>query len=314
MNQNFPNTSMNLIITAGSTYLDIDAYACCVAMAELLQLQGQKAIAYSTAPCNYSVCKSLTTEAPVEKNIPVDIDAENTGYIIVDVSDPEFLKKSVPLEKVVAVYDHHVGFEEYWQSRIGEQARIEFIGAAATLIFRQWKKAGLEKQMAHSTARLLIAAILDNTLNLTSSNTTREDIDAFNELCAHANVDEGWCAGYFSEVQKNVEADLKNALFNDLKNVRDNPVLPPLVAQLCIWDAGSIWEKLSQIRQWFAEFSDSWMINVIDLKNGCSWFVCDYAVYQKKIESVFQIQFDSGIAQLPKSYLRKEIIKKTKSI
>ena len=303
-----------IIVTAGSNYLDIDAYACCVALRELLVLKGENAVAYSHAKGNYSVCKSLWEEGQILNALPDGFSPEASRYLIVDVSDPEYLKAAVPLDRVSEVYDHHVGFEDYWQRHIGEGAHIEFIGAAATLIYRQWKKAGLEKQMAHSTARLLIAAILDNTLNLTSSNTTREDIDAFNELCTHANVDEGWCAGYFSEVQKNVEADLKNALFNDLKNVRDNPVLPPLVAQLCIWDAGSIWEKLSQIRQWFAEFSDSWMINVIDLKNGCSWFVCDYAVYQKKIASVFQIQFDSGIAQLPKSYLRKEIIKKTKSI
>ena len=33
------------IITAGSTYLDIDAYACMVALAELLSLQGKGAVA-----------------------------------------------------------------------------------------------------------------------------------------------------------------------------------------------------------------------------------------------------------------------------
>ena len=32
-----------IIITAGSIYLDIDAYACCVAMAELLQQKGENA-------------------------------------------------------------------------------------------------------------------------------------------------------------------------------------------------------------------------------------------------------------------------------
>ena len=39
-----------IVITAGSSYLDIDAYACMVAMSELLNWQGIKAIAYSDAP------------------------------------------------------------------------------------------------------------------------------------------------------------------------------------------------------------------------------------------------------------------------
>ena len=133
----------NIIITAGSTYLDIDAYACMVAMAELLNLQGIHALAYSFAPCNYSVCSSLTMEDQILRELPSDISEETARYIIVDVSDPEFLENSVSLERVTEVYDHHVGFEEYWQSRIGDGSHIEFIGAAATLIYREWKKSGL---------------------------------------------------------------------------------------------------------------------------------------------------------------------------
>ena len=61
------------IITAGSTYLDIDAYACMVGLSELLQLRGENVIAYSTAPCNYSVCKSLIEDGQVFKELPSDL-------------------------------------------------------------------------------------------------------------------------------------------------------------------------------------------------------------------------------------------------
>lgn len=303
--------STNIIITAGSTYLDIDAYACCVAMAELLRLKGKKALAYSIAPCNYSVCKSLMEDGQIVRSLPLDFSEETSDYIIVDVSDPEFLKKSVPLERVVAVYDHHVGFEEYWQSRIGEGAQIEFIGAAATLIYRQWQKAGLTDKMQPATVRLLIAAILDNTLNLTSANTTAEDLKVFHELCRKQNITEAWCASYFSEVQENVEADLENAIFGDIKTVRNNPVLPPKVAQICVWNADSILSKLAKIRALFTELPDSWMINIIDIKHQCCYFVCDDSHHQTEIERVFDIQFASGVAKTQALYLRKEIIKKT---
>lgn len=299
-----------LVITAGSTYLDIDAYACCVALKELLELKGEKAIAYSTAACNYSVCASLMEEGQIADVLPSGYEAEDLNYIIVDVSDPVYIKNSVPLDRVIEVYDHHAGFEEYWASRIGDRSHIEFIGAAATLIYRKWKEAGLQDQMSRSSALLLIAAILDNTLNRTSANTTAEDIEVFRELCRKENIGEEWCASYFSEVQANVEADLKTALFNDIKTISNHTVLPTRVAQLCVWDAGSILEALPEIRQWFREREDSWMMNVIDMKHRCSYFVCDDVYHQKEIEKVFGVTFEAGVARTPVSYLRKEIIKK----
>lgn len=296
-----------VVVTAGANYLDIDAYACMIAMAELLRLQGVEAVAWSDAPCNYSVCPSLVEEGLVCKERP----SENARYIIVDVSDPEYLALSVPLDRVAAVYDHHVGFEGYWQARIGGDARIEFIGAAATLIYRDWKKAGMQERMAPATARLLAAAILDNTLDLTSANTTQEDRDAFRELCILAELGADWRGEYFSEVQRIVERDLKNALLGDLKTVRGNPVLPPYVAQLCVWDAESILARLEEIRGWFSELPEKWMINIIELKHRRNYFVCDDFEHQKKIGSVFQVSFAEGTARTAVPYLRKELIRKT---
>ncbi len=299
----------SLLITAGSTYLDIDAYACAVALAELLRLKGENAVAYSAATANYSVCPSLVEDSRLRRVLPLDFREQEARYIIVDVSDPDYIKDSVPLDRVIAVYDHHTGFEAYWQSRIGNSAHIEFIGAAATLIYREWKREGLQQQMSPSTARLLIAAILDNTLNLTSSNTTEEDREAFDELCGIANVGKEFCAAYFSEVQESVEADLKNALLGDLKTLRDTTVLPPKIAQLCIWDAHSIFAHLPNIRAWF-DGENAWMVNLISLEEGCSYFLCDDARYQKNIETVFDVHFENGVAKSPVSYLRKQIIKK----
>ena len=303
------NKQKKYIITAGSSYLDIDAYACMVAMTELLKLQNINAVAYSKASCNYSVCASLTEEGQILRELPANVLEKEARYIIVDVSDPEFLKRSVPLDCVCEVYDHHVGFEDYWSKRIGDGAHIEFIGAAATLIYREWKRSGLQDKMSHSTVLLLIAAILDNTLNLTSTNTTEEDIEVFNELCSLACVGEDFRKLYFCEVQKNVEADLKNALFGDIKTVRDNAILPGKVAQLCVWNAKSILARLFEIRGWF--LCEPWLINIVDLARNCSFFVCDDIEYQQKIARVFGVRFEEGVAQTQVPYLRKQIIKRT---
>lgn len=296
-------------VTAGATYLDIDAYACSVALAELLVMQGKRAIAYSDAPYNYSVCGCLIQDGQMMKKIPGSIPKEALRYIIVDVSDPNYLSKTVPLDRITAVYDHHTGFEEYWKERIGDRAHIEFIGAAATLIYSEWKAAGLLERMTRPTALLLIAAILDNTLDLTSSNTTRADIEAFETLCRMEGVDREWCSEYFTTVQQSVEADLKNALFNDVKSMHSHPVLPPRFAQLCVWDAQRIIRRLDEIREWFDEVGESWMLNIVDVKRRCSWFVCGDAAVQEALEDIFGIRFTDRVARTTKSFLRKEIIK-----
>ena len=305
----FENNSDQLyIVTAGPTYLDIDAYACAVSLAELMRLKGKNAVAYSKATCNYSVCRSLIVEGQIQRELP-DGFAEKAKYIIVDVSDSDFLKDSIPLDRVVEIYDHHIGFETYWKSRIGSGSHIEFIGCAATLIYREWKKSGLQNKISRSTALLMIAAILDNTLNLTSSNTTDEDREVFQLLCDQAGVDNTFRAEYFSEVQSNVEADLKNALMNDMKRIGDNPVLPANIAQICVWDADGMLEKLSDIRRWLADMAGGWMLNLIDIKHHSGYFVCDDIQRQSKIEQIFDVHFHNGIAKLSKPYLRKQVLK-----
>lgn len=300
------------IVTAGATYLDIDAYACAIAMAELLCLQGKNALPYSQAPCNYSVCPSLLEEGQLLRCLPSDDWSNSAHYIIVDVSDPAFLKDSVPLDRVVAIYDHHVGAEAFWSDRIGAASHIEFIGAAATLIYREWKQAGLLHVMTRHTALLLVAAILDNTLDLTSSNTAPADVEAFEALCKQADVGEQWRASYFAEVQACVEADLKNALLHDTKRI-DSTILPPRIAQLCVWDVHSILTKLPQIRQWL-DGEDAWMVNVIDIRHRCGYFLCDDPRCQKGLAEAFGVRFEAGIAKTPSPYLRKEIIKHIKDI
>lgn len=299
----------SFIVTAGSRYMDIDAYACCVAMRELLELKGERAVAFSKAKCNYSICASLIEEGQVTDELPPGYSAETSEYIICDVSDPDYIKDGAPLERVVEIFDHHTGFETYWYDRIGDNAHIEFIGAAATLICIEWVKAGLFDRMSRSAVLLLIAAILDNTLDMTSSIVTDEDRRALDALCKKENIGRDWCAAYFSEVQDSIEKDLHNALFNDLKIMRNHPVIPSLFGQLCIWDSQRILERLDEIRQWFSDRGEPWMLNIIDIKRRCSCFICESSSHRRRLEEIFDIRFEGGVAVTKTAYLRKEIIK-----
>ena len=300
-----------IIVTAGDSYLDIDAYASCIAMRDLLVLQGENAIACSNAPCNYSVAGFTVIEGDMLSEPPADFPKERAEYIVVDVSDPEYIKSSVPLDRVVKIYDHHTGFEDFWRCKIGTDANIEFIGAAATLVWREWKRSGLQSKIRRSTALLMIAAILDNTLNLISKNTKNEDIVAFNELCMCAGVGNQWCEEYFSEVQKKVTDDLACALQNDVKSVSSG-ILPSKIGQLCLWDAENVLEDAEKIGA--SLFSaETWMINIIDLKQRLGYFICTDNDCKRKLEQVYGIRFEKSVAKLDFPILRKEIIKKALS-
>ena len=298
------------VITSGSSYLDIDAYACCIALSELKKLQGCRAIAYSKASINSSVSNSLLVHKDkILKEIPCDCDLEHTNFSIVDLSDPSYFEEIVRLDKVVEIYDHHTGFEEFWYEKLGNKSRIHFIGAAATLVYQEWTKHNMLSRMSQDTAKLLLAGILDNTLNLLSSNTTDLDVKAKTDLCAIANVDDEWCQQYFSEVQLEIEKDLRTSLVKDIKQIRPNDNLPSTIGQIAVWDASRIMKRIDEVIACFDSISSHWLMNVIDISEGCSYFICNDCNYRERIANLFEVDFDNSLVKMPKMYLRKEILK-----
>ena len=299
------------IVTSGSSYLDIDAYACCIALSELKALQGFRAVAFSSASINSSVSNSLLVHKDkILTELPCDCDLEQTDFIVVDLSDPGYFEDIVRLDKVVEIYDHHTGFEEFWYKKLGNESRIHFIGAAATLVYQEWTKYNMLPQMSQDTARLLLAGILDNTLNLLSSNTTELDVQAKTDLCAIADIDDEWCQYYFSEVQLEIEKDLKTSLVKDIKQIRPNDNLPSTIGQMVVWDASRIMKRLDEVIACFDSISSHWLMNVIDISEGCSYFICNNSNYRKRIANLFEVDFDNNLVKMPKMYLRKEILKK----
>ena len=160
-----------------------------------------------------------------------------------DVSDPKCFDPIVLEDKVISIFDHHIGFERYWEQKLGENAHIEFIGAAVTLIFEEWEKVGLVPQLSSETAKIMISGILDNTLNLSADITQQRDIDAKNILCKIAGVDDDWCNAYFSECQKTIEENLYTAITRDTKTIRETHNLPSTIGQLAVWDAQELLHK-----------------------------------------------------------------------
>lgn len=299
------------IVTSGLSFLDIDAYAGCVAYAELLNLKGEEAIAFSSANINESVTKTIRSwEAPLQTEY---VPKPDNTFILVDVSGPEFLDKVVDVNKVEEVIDHHIGYEKYWEERIGAKSNIEFIGAACTQVYESWQKSGLLGQMGKTSARLLVSGILDNTLNFKANVTTTRDHEAYNQLLKIANLPKDWTEQYFQECEESIFADIEGALTNDTKMMKFQHLGSNCVAfgQLVIWDASrAINEYRDIIEKTMSSKSSDWFVNIVSIGDGQSFLLASNDKIVQWAEQILNVVFNERLAHVGKLWLRKEIVKK----
>ena len=295
------------IITSGASYLDIDAYACCIAYAELLNLQGAPARAVSSAKPNSSVSPTvLGWGAAFQRYTP----QANDAFVLVDVSDHHHFDPLVVLDQVVEVIDHHPGYERYWTERLGAAADIRPIGAAATLVFQRWQAAGLLPRISAQSAALLATAILDNTLNFTGQMTTDADIEAYEVLAQRANLPANWPEQYFLDCQATIEADLQTALAADLKRFNPDSNLPQVFAQMTVWDADALLDRhRNEICAWMAGQGEDWLLNVISIRDGQSCLLAEPQVSQQTLNRLLPLQWRAAVAVVKPSMLRKELLK-----
>jgi len=294
------------VITSGSAYLDIDAYACCIAYAELLNLQGIEARAVSSAAPNASVPKTVL-------GWPVSLDdyrpEAGDEFVLVDVSDYAHFDPLVVLDRVVEVIDHHPGFEDYWSQKLGPAADIRRIGAAATQVFERWEASGLLPRISEQSAALLATAILDNTMNFTGRLVTELDVRAYAVLMRLANLPVDWPERYFLECQVAIESNLFESLAADMKRLKPESDLPQVFAQMTVWDAGAlIRQHRAAITQWLALQGDDWLLNVISISEGRSYFLVEPLVSQLKLSDLLQVEGLDGMVVLERSMLRKELM------
>ncbi|NWB97461.1 DHH family protein [Pseudomonas gingeri] len=295
------------VVTSGAAYLDIDAYACCIAYAELLNHQGIETRAVSSAPLNASIPGSvLGWQSALDDYWPQAGDK----FVLVDVSDYHHFDPVVVLDQVVEVIDHHPGYENHWAQKLGSRADIRPIGAAATQVFQRWEAAGLLRLISQHSAALLATAILDNTLNFTGQMTTDADIRAYEVLAQRATLPADWPERYFLECQEAIESDLAGALAADLKQLKPESNLPQVFAQMTVWDAGALIRKhRSTIVHWLAAQGGDWLLNVISIRECKSYFLADPVVSQQKLSRLLPVDWQAGMAVFDRSLQRKELLK-----
>ena len=291
------------IVTAGKGWLDIDAYGAMIAYAELLRLLGREAVAVSSVEPNDSVTKSLRGFDEIRRDY---VPAENDSFIVLDVSDPENFDPIIDTRRVTEVIDHHPGYEEYWKEKIGDGAEILSIGAVCTLIYEKWRDAGLLSEMRKSSATLLAAGILDNTLNFGAKITAERDKQAFSSLLKIGGLGEEFVAEYFSGVQKGIEADICRAVKDDLKIASLGGWGEKIrFGQIAVWDGERI------LPEFVKQDSKFDFMNFINVSGKHSFFIASDEKIKNFFEELLGIRFEGNVARAERLWLRKEIIRES---
>jgi hypothetical protein len=297
------------VVTSGQLYADIDVYGGITSYAELLRAKGFDATAVTTAPVNGSV-------PPIIRGWPVPLErsyrpSSHDTYSIIDVSNPDFFETFVDLKRVEAVIDHHVGFEGYWQERLGDAAHIEFIGAACTLVYEEWERAGLADKMTRVSAKLLACGILDNTLNFSAKVTSPRDVKAYEALLKLGGLDPSWAAIYFSACEDEIVRDALTAIKNDTKSISFKSFdAPILTGQVAVWNGQElISEYRDKFDRAFGANEQNWMINLIGIGERSSYFITANQTIQDWLAELLQVEFKGLVAKADRVWLRKELIK-----
>ena len=293
-----------IVLTVGKTYVDIDGYASAIAYRELLKLKKVDACFVTSASFNYSITNSLL-------NLPLGADKYTAKtedkFIILDLSNKSYFPDFVEEENIIEIIDHHPGFEDYWKDKLQDKSKIIPIGSVATIIAEKYEEDGLLKDINKDVARLLMAAILDNTLNFTADITTDEDIIIYKELDKIVS-DLDFKENYFSECQNYIVNNLTESITKDIKMQNHINILPKVFAQLTIWNVNGLMNKKKLINEIMNSYNSSWMINIISLEENKSYILFSDNEIKNKISYLFNIIEDEDCMIVIPAILRKEIM------
>jgi inorganic pyrophosphatase/exopolyphosphatase len=294
-----------IIVTSGQPFTDIDALACAIAYVELLNLEGVNAETVLPGPLNKSVTKKIIKWNLKFQTTP---DTKDANYVLVDISESEYFAEFVSENNVIEIFDHRYGYEEYWKKKLGNKAKIEMVGACATLIWEEFEERNKDNAISNTSANLLYTAIASNTLNFQASVTTKRDKNAFKKLKSFINLPKDWIKTYFKDQDKETKDDIKNAIINDTKN------LEPYIGQLELWDSKSvIMDRQEEIEDAFKSFrSPYWFLTSPSLSEGINYLFTKNNKIKKILQKAINAKFNGDLGKTDKLWLRKEIFKKLK--
>lgn len=302
------------IILAWNKWIDIDAYACMIALSEIYKILKKEVFIFLPKETSASVTET-TKRLKFESNLVNEI-TEEDKLILVDVSNKNYLEKicKYNLDNVIKIYDHHFESTKFWKEKIWENAIIENIWACASLIIELAKKEKVYDKIWYNSKLLLFTAIISHTFNLKYKKIlTKKDLDSYNLLFKDLNIKDDFIRNYFNEVSKSVFLDPYNSLKNDHKIIPiNNQSLS--ICQLELWEQDEFINKnieyiIKIINLWDSDYR---FYMWIDINKAVTYFISDDDKTKKFLQKLFWRNFNWNILILKEIIIRKELIKKLK--
>lgn len=301
------------IVTTGYGFTDIDGFACVIAYTDLLRKEGNGAIAYFPSPTNHSVPEYVTKW---------NLDYSTTyspqpgdNFVIMDVSDPSHFPREVNMSCIIELYDHHFGFEGYWNNLLGELAKIEKVGACATLIVEQYQKRANTKIPAQ-IANLLALAIVSNTLDFKAGVTHQRDKEAFKYLTPFLTLEKDCIQKYFSSNDAYINHNPSDSMRGDTKVVKSPFLQGDLaIAQLELWQGnGFIGKNMQEIsRASVTSVAPHWILTVVSIKDGHNYLYTTSQEVKNVLQDKIGATFECDRGTTKTLMLRKEILRELKA-
>lgn len=299
---------MKEIIVTSYPKPDLDGVAASYAYSEFLQKSGQIA--------NYSfegkpkkevtiVCDlfniSLTSCSPNKEN----------SFVVVDTNTIKDFPSFVEINNVIEIIDHHVPSQDTPKfSSI--KVQIELIGAVATLIAEKFYQNHIP--ISRNSAILLYYAIISNSINLHSRNTSQKDIEMVKWLSLQCSeIQEQYIKQIFEAKSLINPNNLREEMEAEYTLEIGNKKL--IIAQLEVVDAMSFFSvrkiTIQNILNSILEEKqlDYIFLNCIDILNGYSILYTPFSKTEDYIKNYFEGLFENGQLILNPLFMRKEIIK-----
>ena len=166
---------MRKVIT---TYInpDMDGISLMYAYCELLRKKSEDAYYYFEGTYKKEV-EIVLDKFNIKLN-KIDNISANDEIILVDTNYIQELPKSVIIDNIIEVIDHHN--REECIDKYNVKAQIDYIGAAATIVAERFKNQNIKP--SREAAILLYYGIISNTMNLKIKLTDKRDVEMANWL------------------------------------------------------------------------------------------------------------------------------------
>lgn len=198
-----------MTIVTGCEGPDLDGIACMIAYCELLNAKGipSEVQYFGQLDLETDFVKKTTNYFPVSSATY----SSESNFVLVDTANPDIIDKSIPLDKVVEVFDHRqlVFTNKFTNAKL----HIELVGSCATLITEEFQKESLTPSVNSSI--YLYAAIIFSTINFKNSVTTQRDKNAAEWLRSIAKPDESFIHNLFSAKSQITSSNLHDILEQD---------------------------------------------------------------------------------------------------